>query len=127
MDKYEGHLLKVGSVNSQGVKFSEDCKIEFPETVPVVWNYHADEISLTRAFATVHRDSEGLSCECYLETDDFGYLEYFVGGYYSEVQFHRENDVTVITSCKLEYIAIIPEESVIDRDLKVKQTIHRFA
>lgn len=53
MDKFEGRLLKVGSINSQGVKFSEDCKIDFSETVPIVWNYHADEIPLTRAFATI--------------------------------------------------------------------------
>lgn len=127
MDKFEGRLLKVGSVNSQGVKFSEDCKIEFFETVPIVFDYHMDEIQITREFAKVHRDSKGLSCECYMITDDFGYLEYFVGGYYSDIHSHMENGVTVITSCKLDCVSILPESSVIDKDLKVKQTLHRYA
>lgn len=128
MDKYEGRLLRTDSVNVYGLKFAKDCRIEFSKTVPVVWNYHANGVPpVTKAFANIYRDSEGLSCECYLETDDFGYLEYFIGGYYTDVRFYQENGVTIVTSCKLEYISIIPENDVIDKDLKMKLTVHRFA
>ena len=42
--KFEGQVLKFGNVDKCNRKFAPDCKITFPEKIPVAYNFDMDEI-----------------------------------------------------------------------------------
>ena len=42
--KFEGQVLKFGTVDKCNRKFAPDCKITFPEKIPVAYNFDMDEI-----------------------------------------------------------------------------------
>ena len=44
--KFEGQVLKFGNVDKCNRKFAPDCKITFPEKIPVAYNFDMDEICL---------------------------------------------------------------------------------
>ena len=40
--KFEGQVLKFGTVDKCNRKFAPDCKITFPEKIPVAYNFDMD-------------------------------------------------------------------------------------
>lgn len=40
--KFEGQVLKFGNVDKCNRKFAPDCKITFPEKIPVAYNFDDD-------------------------------------------------------------------------------------
>ena len=46
--KFEGQVLKFGNVDKCNRKFAPDCKITFPEKIPVAYNFDMDEIIIVR-------------------------------------------------------------------------------
>lgn len=108
MSTYEGRLLRLGTIDKCGRKFSEDCKITFPEKVPVTYNFQSG-VGNVLGTADISRDETGLNCKVTMTHVDFNGSEYFVGGYYYSVQKHKEGDITVIDSCRLVGMSIIPD------------------
>lgn len=108
MSTYEGRLLRLGTIDNCGRKFAEDCKITFPEKVPVIYNFQSG-VGNVLGYADISRDDAGLKCKVTMTHDDFNGSEYFVGGYYTLVKIHKEGDITVIDSCKLVGMSIVPD------------------
>lgn len=108
MNTYEGCLLRLGTVDKCGRKFAEDCKITFPEKVPVTYNFQSGICNVLGS-ADISRDEAGLNCKVTMHHEAVNDPEYFVGGYYYAVQKHKEGDITVINSCKLVSMSIIPD------------------
>lgn len=108
MSTYEGCLLRLGTVDKCGRKFAEDCKITFPDKVPVTYNFQIG-VGNVLGTADISRDEAGLKCKVTMTHDDFNGSEYFVGGYYYSVQKHKEGDITVIDSCRLVGMSIVPD------------------
>lgn len=72
--------------------------------------------------ATISKDQDKLICTADI-TSEFSTCEdvYFVSGYYTNIQSHREENVTVIDSATLSSISILEEEAVIDENLRIKR------
>ncbi len=119
MIKMEGRLLNLGTVDSCGRKFAEDCKITFPNKVPVCWNFDQGDPCSVIGNADIFRDDKGLTCKVNLTTDLLTEDEYYVGGYYANVKRHNENSICVIDACTLRSMSIVPEPS--DNNLKIKK------
>lgn len=116
MIKMEGRLLNLDTVDSCKRKFSKDCKIIFPNKVPVYWNFnHSDPIGNAEIF----RDDNGLSCKVNITTDLLTEDEYFVGGFYTNVKQHNEDYICVIDACTLRYMSIVLGPS--DKNLKIRK------
>ena len=117
--KFEGQLLKFGTVDKCNRKFASDCKITFPEKIPVTYNFNMDEIIGDAAISKVE---DGLKCEVLLlDADILPENEYFVGGYYTQIKRHVEDHITIIDSGRLVSMSIVPEDNVADENLKVRR------
>ena len=52
--KFEGQVLKFGTVDKCNRKFAPDCKITFPEKIPVAYNFDMDEIMAKEMGISLH-------------------------------------------------------------------------
>lgn len=119
MIKMEGRLLNLGTVDSCGRKFAEDCKITFSNKVPVYWNFDRGDPLSVIGNANIVRDDKGLACKVNLTTDLLTEDEYYVGGYYTNVKKHDEKSICIIDACVLRSMSIVPEPA--DKSLKIKK------
>ena len=53
----EGRILLFDTVDKNRNRFSEDCKIDIPEKVPLTWNFNHEKVI---GFAKVIKDDKGL-------------------------------------------------------------------
>ena len=84
--KFEGQVLKFGTVDKCNRKFAPDCKITFPEKIPVAYNFDMDEII---GHADISKVEDGLKGVVSLfDTNILPGNEYFVGGYYTRIKTH---------------------------------------
>lgn len=87
--KFEGQVLKFGTVDKCNRKFAPDCKITFPEKIPVAYNFDMDEII---GHADISKVEDGLKGVVSLfDTNILPGNEYFVGGYYTRIKTHVED------------------------------------
>lgn len=119
MIKLEGRLLNLGTIDSCGRKFAEDCKITFPHKVSVYWNFDRVDPRSVIGDANIFRDDKGLACEVCLTTDLLTEDEYYVGGFYTNVKQHTEDYICVIDACTLRYMSIVLGPS--DKNLKIRK------
>lgn len=119
MVKMVGRLLNLGTIDSCGRKFAEDCKITFPNKVPVCWNFDRVDPRSVIGDANIFRDDKGLACEVNLTTDLLTEDEYYVGGYYTNVIKHDENSICIIDACTLRFMSIVLASS--DKSLKIRK------
>lgn len=119
--KFEGQVLKFGTVDKCNRKFAPGCKITFPEKIPVAYNFDMDEII---GHADISKVEDGLKGVVSLfDTNILPGNEYFVGGYYTRIKTHVEDRITVIDSGRLVSMSIVPEHNVADENLKVRWPI----
>lgn len=122
---FEGRALLFDSINKNGThSFSKDCKIEIPEKVPLLWNFEFEDPGKVLGFASLKKDDRGLICRCELKDSLDDILkedEYFVGGYYTEVKYHMEDELMIITSCRVKALSILPEGMQADNNLIVRR------
>lgn len=105
------------------MKFSENCDISYSEKVPVYYGgFYEGLFGRFVGVATISKDQDKLICTADI-TSEFSTYEdvYFVSGYYTNFQSHREENVTVIDSATLSHIAILEEEAVINENLRIKR------
>lgn len=119
MIKLEGRLLNLDSVDRCGRKWTKNCKISFPDKVPVLDNFRYDRPPL--GSAEIIKDDCGLSCKVVLPDEFCIQDEYYVGGGYCISESHMEVSTRVITSCELVDMSLIPEDAVADKNLKVRR------
>lgn len=119
MIKMEGRLLNLDTVDSCGRKFAKDCKIIFPKKVPVCWNFQHNDPNSVIGDADIFRDDKGLTCKVNLRADLLIEDEYYVGGFYTNVEKHDENSISIISACTLRSMSIVLEPS--DKSLKIRK------
>ena len=93
MIKMEGRLLNLGSVDSCGRKFAEDCKITFPNKVPVYRNFNQSDPRFVIGNADILRDEKGLTCRVELTTDLLTEDEYYVASVMQRIPDEDEDGV----------------------------------
>lgn len=103
--RFKGQILKFGTVDKYNRKFASDCKITFPDTIPVTNNFNMDEII---GVADISKVEDGLDCEVSLF--DMNVLPQNV-----------KDHITVIDSARLVSMSILPEHNVADENLKVRR------
>lgn len=119
MIKLKGQLLIFDRVDKRGRKFAKDCKISFPDKAIVLGDFQWDIPAL--GIADISEDDQGLNCKVMLY-DTFDMRdEYHVGGFYSNVESHVEGLITVIDSCRLLGMSIVPDHKVADEKLKIRR------
>lgn len=122
MQKFEGLVLDLKNP-PLGMKFSENCDISYSEKVPVYYGgFYEGLFGRFVGVATISKDQDKLICTADI-TSEFSTYEdvYFVSGYCTNVQSHREENVTVIDSATLSFIIILEEETVINENLRIKR------
>ena len=113
MIKLEGRVLLFDEININHDKFSKDCKINFPEKVPLTWNFeHNNSIG----YAVPVKDDKGIYATAEIFRDDyisvkdirgiFANGKIGVGGYYNRVKKHQEEELVVIDEATLLEIGL---------------------
>ena len=104
-----GRLLLFDVVDKNNTRFSKDCKLLVPKTVPVTLEFDDTDIC---GVAHVQEDEKGLTCDVKLVNFEHDLLhsvfnnQLYVGGLYNDVETSTENDVTVINSGRLRAVGI---------------------
>lgn len=114
--KFNGRLLVLDKPSKNGFKFSKDCQIDIPPKVPVYWNFDFYTIGVI-GHATVKKDDIGLYCEGVLQEELPWDGKFYMGGYYKKVKRHKENELSIVDSCSLESVSILPDGFQADDDL----------
>lgn len=129
--KMNGTLLILGKESKNGIIFSEDCKVTYPEKVPVTIGFSSElsetvDPKIIIGLAEITRDDKRILCDCDITNLDESMLqalgtqnpcELYVGGFYNGV--YTENNNTVVTSANLVSMAVLPKDQVADDDLKI--------
>lgn len=108
--KMSGRLLVFDKVNANGHLFSKDCEIITPKTVPVLQNFERNSLGAVIGSANITKDEKGLACDVKLTNFDPDILhtefkdQLYIGGLYSQIKSHKENDITVIDSAVLRFV-----------------------
>ena len=111
--KMKGRLLTLDRRDSIGVKFSKECKIEYPDVVPVVWNFDFHKADMVLGNAVVSRDETGLICDATLNNSKVLDVllelnnELPIGGYFIGVKTsYDDQGVRTVDECKLRGIGV---------------------
>lgn len=119
-----GRVLLFDKVSKNGVLFPKDCKISFPEKVPVTWEFRMYDPSEVLGIASVSKDEKGLNCVVELTNFDPDLLhkdfhdELPIGGFYTRVKRHMENGITVVDEASLKLIGVTLGPA--DDELKIR-------
>lgn len=127
--KMKGTLLILGKESKNGIIFSEDCKVTYPEKVPVTIGFGSalnENINpkTVIGWAEIARDGERILCSCDIINLDNSMMqaleiknpcELYVGGFYNRVS--KENNT--VNSANLISMAVLPEHAVADDELKI--------
>lgn len=122
MIEMKGQLLVFDEVDVNGRKFAKDCKIIFPEKIPVCLEFRYSDPNSVIGHSEITRDDNGLSCKVSLNTNSMTEDQYYVGGFYTNLKHHKEGPINVIDKCTLRCMSIVKEPAhkslKIMRDLK---------
>lgn len=118
MIKMEGRLLNLGTTDICERMFSKDCKISFPNKVPITINFSNNPGNVI-GHGEVTKDDKGLKVLGTFIRDDFNDPEYNVGGFYTNVKSHDESGIHIIDECKLISISLVSDPA--DKDLVIRR------
>lgn len=112
MMKYKGRFLLFNSINNHGCGedvVPDDCDIQFPEYVPVFWDFNRFDLVGT---AHIFKDENGLNAE--ITIDAFSEVRFKehdvkigVGGYYNEIEYDASaNGVLTVKKARLRHLGM---------------------
>lgn len=116
--KMKGRLLNFGRVDCCGRMFSGNCKISFPNEVPITINFEKNSDDII-GYGKITKDDTGLEVDAEIIRDDFNEPEYNVGGFYTNVKSHYEPGILVIDECKLISASLVYSPA--DKDLVIRR------
>lgn len=118
----KGQLLVLDEVDVHGRKFAKDCKIIFSEKIPVFLEFNHSDPNSVIGYSEITRDDKGLVCEVNLNMNSMTEDQYYVGGFYTNLEHHKEGSIDVIDKCTLRAMSIVQKPAhkslKIMRDLK---------
>ena len=126
--KFIGRLLNLGTADKCGRIWAEDCKLEFPEKVPVIYNFN-EKSAMPIGRAEIFRDDKGLSCEVVFDDPIINQfltcigdpIDIHIGGEYAACKWGDDGERIVIHECRLVSVSIIPTNMVADENLKLER------
>ena len=111
--KMKGRLLLFDKPTSNRTLFPKSCEIAYAEKVPVIWDFRFNDPGSVMGSGHVMRDEKGLICEVELTRTDMivDILREFdgvlpIGGYYSHVKSHQDDNLRVLESGYLRCIDV---------------------
>ncbi len=116
MIKMSGKLLIFDKPDACNWVFHRDCKITFPDKIPVTLDF-SNKLEYVLGHASVIKKSDCIVCN--VELRNYIADELYIGGFYGNVKTHIEDGMSIIDEAKLLVISIISEEQSADRSLKV--------
>ena len=114
--KLQGRILLFDEVNLNKDIFSASCNITIPEKVPLTWNFKKDkiigsanvtidDIGITFIAETLSNDMIGVDDLRFIfENEKIG-----VGGFYTNVKYHKDGNFKIIDEARLCEIALVPD------------------
>lgn len=126
--KFIGRLLNLGTTDKCGRIWAENCKLEFPEKVPVIYNFNKkNDMPIGRA--EIFRDEKGLSCEVVFNDPIINQflmcvgdpIDIYIGGEYADCKLDDDGEQIVVHECRLVSVSIIPTNMVADENLKLER------
>ena len=110
--KYKGRFLLFNSINNHGCcedVVPDDCDIQFPEYVPVFWDFNRFDLVGT---AHIFKDENGLNAE--ITIDAFSEVRFKehdvkigVGGYYIKIEYGEPvNEVLTVKKARLSHLGM---------------------
>lgn len=126
--KFIGRLLNLGTTDKCGRIWAENCKLEFPEKVPVIYNFNKKN-AMPIGRAEIFRDEKGLSCEVVFDDPIINQflmcigdpIDIYIGGEYMACKWDDDGEQIVVHECKLVSVSIIPTNMVADENLKLER------
>lgn len=126
--KFIGRLLNLGTTDKCRRIWSENCKLEFSEKVPVMYNFNKKN-DMPIGTAEIFRDEKGLSCEVVFYDPIINQflmcigdpIDIYIGGEYRVCKWDNDGEQTVIHECSLVSVSIIPTNMVADENLKLER------
>ena len=113
MIKYKGRFLLFNSIKNNGSGkhvMPDDCDIQFPEYVPVFWDFNRFDLV---GSAHIFKDENGLNAEITIDvSSEFRFNELRdvkigVGGYYNEIEYDASaNGVLTIKKARLRHLGM---------------------
>ena len=110
----EGRILLFDTVDKNRNRFSEDCKIDIPEKVPLTWNFNHENVI---GFAKVIKDDKGLVAKAETFSNEIIGVEdlssifedgkFGAGGFYTNVKKHNDGSFIVVDEAKLREVALV--------------------
>ena len=126
--KFIGRLLNLGTTDKCGRIWSENCKLEFPEKVPVIYKFNK-KCAMPIGRAEIFRDEKGLSCEVVFDDPIINLflmcvgdpIDIYIGGEYEAYKWCDDGERNIIHECRLVSVSIIPTNMVADENLKLER------
>ena len=110
----EGRILLFDTVDKNRNRFSEDCKIDIPEKVPLTWNFNHENVI---GFAKAIKDDKGLVAKVETFSNEMIGVEnlnsifedgkFGAGGFYTNIKKHNDGSFIVIDEAKLCEVALV--------------------
>ena len=110
----EGRILLFDTVDKNRNRFSEDCKIDIPEKVPLTWNFNHEKVI---GFAKAIKDDKGLVAKVETFSNEMIGVEnlnsifedgkFGAGGFYTNIKKHNDGSFIVIDEAKLCEVALV--------------------
>lgn len=118
MVKIKGKFLEFERTDALGYKFSKDCKISYPEKLPIIWNFQTEDPTSVLGHGEVIRTETGLEIDGVI-TSEIGKDVIFndvmpilgLGGFYNKIISDKEDDksdIRTVTSANLRYVSVTP-------------------
>jgi len=112
--KLKGRILLFDVVNKNNDIFSKDCKITFPEKIPLTWDFDHNNVI---GFAEVTKDDKGLVataetvsnniCDDKIVREMLTEGRIGTGGFYMNVKKHEDGNLTFVDEARLVEIALV--------------------
>lgn len=111
--KMKGRVLVTNKVSKNKTMFTENCKITYPEKLPIAYRFDFFKPDMVVGQASVSEDDRGLICDACINNKDFIDFvtklggEIPIGGYFTRVKKReKENGVVIIDEARLTGIGI---------------------
>lgn len=114
--KLQGRILLFDEVNLNKDIFSASCDITIPEKVPLTFDFKHDKI-IGSAKATI--DDIGITFISETLSNDMIGVDYLrsifenrkigVGGFYTNIKYHKDKNFIIIDKARLCEIALVPD------------------
>lgn len=112
MKKLTGRLLLFDKKDLNNTIFPKDSEITIPGKCPVIVEFKHDELSDCIGSATIKKDDIGLTCDMNIFEFDPENMrsifnnEIYIGGFYSGVEQHEQDGVTIIDKMKVQAVSL---------------------